>query len=446
VSTSSAGELSPRESLWMRRAGGPQILLALGLMNLVAYAMRNSLFAVYPDLRDSFGLRDAKLGLLTTVFIIPHAIATLPFGWAGDRYDRRRVIALGMLLASVAGAAGALAQNTTQLAVSRAVLGFGTAAIVPVANSILGQLYEGPRKASRMAIFNLGLLLGGVAGFGVGAIAGFPAVVVILAVPGVVLSLVVLALPVPAHPAPHDRTTLTRYVLQLGRLFVVESKELMQIRTLRWLMLSTTAMAFAAGGFNAWLLDFLMREKRMTEGGATQLLIITMFGALAGIIVGGRLADRLRERSLNGRLWVIALGMLCAVPCTLACLELQAAGEIDASGAGHGISALYVVAGTANFFFFSWYHAPMAASVDDLAPRDKVVAAQGLVIFTMHLFGTASSSWVVGEVSDRSSLYMAMWVPAAALVIAALAMLVAIPSFARDHLRARSGGASTSSL
>ena len=96
--------------------------------------------------------------------------------------------------------------------------------------------------------------------------------------------------------------------------------------------------------------------------------------------------------------------------------------------------------GVLTLVFISWYHAPMAASVDDLAPPRLTVAAQGLVIFTMHLVGTASASYVVGVVSDRSSLYIAMWVPAAALVVAALAMLVATRSFAGDHLRARSGG------
>ncbi len=447
MSTPRAEDRDPRESLWMRRAGGPKILVALGLTNLFAYAMRNSLFAVYPDLRDIFGLRDAKLGLLTTIFLIPHAIATLPFGWAGDQYDRRRVISLGMLLASIAGAAGALAHTTTQLAISRALLGFGTAAVVPVANSILGQLYEGPYKASRMAIFNLGLLFGGVTGFGVGAIAGFPAVVVILAIPGVVLSIVLLALPVPPHPAPHAKMPLARYLLQLGKLFAVESRQLLRIRTLRWVMVSTTAMAFAAGGFNAWLLDFLEREKLMTAAGATTLLMVSMVGAVAGIIVGGRLSDRLRTTMVAGRLWTVVIGMVFAIPCTVACLELQAVASFREHTvaahltylAGHGVNPLYYIAATANFFFFSWYHAPVAATVDDLAPRDKLVAAQGLVIFTMHLFGTASSSYVVGVVSDYSSLYRAMWVPAGALVIAALAMLVATRSFAGDHLRARGG-------
>ena len=72
------------------------------------------------------------------------------------------------MLASVAGAAGALASSYFGLALSRALVGFGTAAVVPVANSILGQIFEGPKKASRMAIFNLGLFLGGVVGFAVG--------------------------------------------------------------------------------------------------------------------------------------------------------------------------------------------------------------------------------------------------------------------------------------
>ncbi len=134
------------------------ILAVLALTNLVAYAARNSLFATYEDLRVRFALHDAKLGLLATAFLVPHAIATLVFGWAGDRFDRRRVIAVGMIFASLAGAAGVWATNTTELVISRAAIGLGTAAVVPVANSIIGQLYDGPKKASRMAVFNLGKL------------------------------------------------------------------------------------------------------------------------------------------------------------------------------------------------------------------------------------------------------------------------------------------------
>ena len=407
------------------------ILGVLALTNLVGYAARNSLFTVYPDLRARFGLHDAKLGLLTTVFLVPHALATLPFGWGGDRYDRRRVIALGLLLASIAGAAGALAQDTTTFAVSRALVGLGTAAIVPVANSILSQVFDGPRKASRIAIFNLGLLLGGVAGFGVGLAVGFPMVVIVIAAPGLLLVVALLVLPVPPHPGhvlPEARAraslSMPRFFGSLGAEFWGAARELVRIRTLRWVMVSTTAMAFAAGGYNAWLIDFLERDKHMTEADATSLLTVAMLGAVAGVVTGARVADRLRARTPAGRLWAIAIGMSCTLPSAIACLVLPP-------------GLLLYVAAVATMFFISWYHAPMAASVDDLAPVARVSAAQGLVIFTMHLVGTAPSSYVVGLVSDHSSIYRAMWVPTGALALAALAMLAAIPSFAADARRER---------
>jgi predicted MFS family arabinose efflux permease len=411
-------EHAPHESLWMRRAGGPRILVALGLTNLVAYAMRNALFTVYPDLRARFGLHDAKLGLLTTAFLIPHALATLPFGWAGDRFDRRRVIAFGMLVASIAGAAGAIATDMAMLVASRALVGVGTAAVVPLANSIIGQLYEGPRKASRMAIFNLGVLLGGVVGFGAGLALGFPGVVVALAIPGTLLALWILLLPVPREqgPAAAGAADLAGHV----RAFAREARELLGIRTLRWLIASTTAMAFAAGGYNAWLIDFLERDKHMTQSDATRVLTVAMVGAVVGIIAGGRISDRLQRRWAAGRLWTIVLGMALATPCAIAAIELPPG------------APLYV-AGVATMFFMFWYHAPIAVSVDDLAPRGRSTAAQGLVIFTMHLVGTAPSSWVVGEVSDRASIYVAMWVPTALLVVAAACMALATPSFARDR-------------
>jgi MFS family permease len=426
-----SAEPSARESLWMRRAGGPRILVLLALTNLVAYAIRNALFGVYPDLRDQFHVNDKTLGFLATVFLVPHAIATLPFGWAGDRYDRRRVIAFGIVLSAVASVAGAASRGMWSLGISRAAVGLGTAAVVPVANSILGQLYEGPRKASRIALFNLGVLLGGLVGFFAGIFVGFPAVVIVLAAPMVVVALFVLAMPIPAHaprgPMPskgQEHLSLVQYLFRLAKAFYVDGKILLRIRTLRWLIVSATTMAFAAGGFNAWLLDFLERDKHMTKPAATTLLSVALCGAVAGIIVGGRLADRLRKRLVTGRLWTIALGMLFAIPCTAICIQIE-------PGVG-----LYV-AGIANFFFFSWYHAPIAATVDDLAPPVLAVSAQGLVIFTMHLFGTASASYVVGIVSDYSSLYTAMWVPAGALALAGLTMLVAIPSFAADHDKSR---------
>jgi MFS family permease len=406
------------------RARPTQILVVLALTNLVAYAARNALFAVYPDLHLRFDIDDAQIGLLQTVFMIPHAAATLPFGWAGDRYDRRRVIIAGVVLASLAGVVGALGRSWGLLAASRACVGLGTAAVVPVANSILSQIYDGPHKASRLSIFNLGLFLGGVVGYVAGAAFGFPVVVLVLAAPGLVLAVLIGSLPVPAHTEPPPAIAWWRYLAQFVTRFFGEARSLLAIRTLRWITLSTTAMAFAAGGYNAWLAAFLTRDKHMTKGESNLLLSLALFGGLGGILVGARLADRLRRRYASGRLWTIVVGMTLTIPCASLAIELP------------NSYALYAV-GVATLFFISWYHAPMAASVDDLAPHSRSVAAQGLVIFTMHMVGTAPSSWVLGEVSKHWSLYDAMWVPTVALGVAASCMAMATRSFAADHARAR---------
>lgn len=403
-----------------------QILVVLALTNLVSYAARNALFAVYPDLHARFDIDDAQIGLLQTVFMLPHAAATLPFGWAGDRYDRRRVIVAGIVFASLAGAAGALGHSYGVLALSRACVGLGTAAVVPVANSILSQIFEGPHKAARLSIFNLGLFVGGVTGFAAGIALGFPLVVVALAAPGIVLAVAIGRLPVPPHAEPAPDVVWWRYLAQFVHRFAGEARGLLAIRTLRWIVFSTTAMAFAAGGYNAWLKEFLTRDKHMTDAEATTMLTLALCGGLAGILVGGRIADRLRARHASGRLWTIVIGMTLTIPCAVLAIELPAG------------APLYL-AGVATMFFISWYHAPMAASVDDLAPRGRSVAAQGLVIFTMHMLGTAPASWVVGEVSERSTLHVAMWVPTVALVIAALCMAIATTGFAADHARARAG-------
>ena len=401
-----------------------QILVILALANLVSYAARNALFAVYPDLIARYGVDDSELGFLQTVFMIPHAAATLAFGWAGDRFDRRKVIAVGLAIAGAAGVAGAVTWSYEGLAVSRGFVGLGTAAVVPVANTILGQLFEGPTKASRLAIFNLGLFLGGVVGFAAGLVFGFPVVVVVLAVPSLVLAVLIAQLVIPEpHVTMEPAPNASGHFAQMAGNFIGDARKLLRISTLRWVLASATVMAFAAGGYNAWLKEFLVREKQMSEGEATTLLSLALLGGLTGIIVGGRISDALRARTHAGRLWTMVIGMAMTAPCATLAILLPKGLGLDA-------------AGVATLFFISWYHAPMAASVDDLAPRGLAVTAQGLVIFTMHMIGTAPSSWIVGKVSEETSLLDAMWVPTGALLVAALCMAFATRTFAADRDRA----------
>jgi predicted MFS family arabinose efflux permease len=256
-------------------------------------------------------------------------------------------------------------------------------------------------------------------------------VVVALAIPGAALAVIVAAQPVPPHDLARSAASGAHHVsvLAMARTFAVDARRLLRIPTLRWVVASAAVMAFGAGGYVAWLKEFLVRDKGMSEAAATTLLGMGLAGGLAGVLTGGRIADRLARRVATGRMWTIVLGMTATVPCAAFAIEAPAGLALDA-------------AGVATLFFISWYHAPMAATVDDLAPPGLAVAAQGLVIFAMHMLGTAPSSWVVGLISERATLYAAMWVPTGALVAAALCMAIATRTFERDRARGKGGGRS----
>ncbi len=95
-------------------------------------------------------------------------------------------------------------------------------------------------------------------------------------------------------------------------------------------------------------------------------------------------------------------------------------------------------------FFVSWYHAPIAASVDDLAHDDRSATAQALVIFLMHLLGTAPGQLAIGALNGPLGRKGAMLSAAAMIAVGALCMVRAQPTFARDSGAARET-ASTSS-
>jgi MFS transporter, Spinster family, sphingosine-1-phosphate transporter len=395
------------------------ILALLTAANFIGYAARNALFQAYDDLRGHFHVDNQALGQLGTAFMAAQAAATIPFGWAGDRFDRRKVIGFGVLVASVAGVVGPLLHSFPALLISRALVGLGLAVIVPVANSILGELFDGNVKASRIAIFNLGLFVGGAVGLAGGQFVGYPWILYACALPGFALALAITRLPVAPHRAAAGDAAAQTLAASLA-----QARALLRIRTLRLLMVSTTAMAFAAGGFVAWFPEFLRHDKHLSEQQTTMVMAVSLVAGLFGVVTGGRLGDYWHRRARAGRLWTIALGMAATVPCVIACILLPA---------GPGL----VVASMVTIFFVSWYHAPMAATVDDLASAERAATAQAVVVFTMHILGTAPSSWVIGALSDRIGLGAALWVPTAALAVAALAMMAAVPSFADDSDRAR---------
>ena len=411
------------------RAYAGYVLGLLALLNFFNYANRNVVFPMYDDLRATFGFSNSELGLLGTVFMLSHALFTVPIGWAADRLDRRRVMALGAALWAASALGSAAAMGLGSMLVSRALVGIGTAACVPVANALLCDVFPPHEKARVVSVFNVGLFVGGAAGFGFGAWLGFPGGFIAVALPTVAIAAMVSIMDVPPRRDMSHEAPATSW-----RAFVSDAVGVLAVPTMRWAILGAVLMAFSAGGYLAWFADFIRQSKHMSIEKATVVFgVCALTGGLAGVLTGGAVGDYLQRRYPYGRLATMSIGFTVAVPFALLAIFVD-------SGAVFYASAWLMM------YFVTWYHGPMAAVVDDLVPDERAATAQAVFIFIMHLVGTAPSSWVVGILADEVGLRWALMAPTLALLLAAPAMMGGFRTIEADCAAAAGGGAHQAAL
>jgi MFS transporter, Spinster family, sphingosine-1-phosphate transporter len=128
----------------------------------------------------------------------------------------------------------------------------------------------------------------------------------------------------------------------------------------------------------------------------------------AGTFAGGYLADALRRRFREADLWVCGITTLAAAPAALLVFTTYR-------------PALYLAAlVAAQLLLFASTGPVNAAIVNAIAPAERA-SAVAISILTIHLLGDVPSPWLIGFLSDRSSLGRAVLVvPAAILVSGAI--------------------------
>src|SRR5260370_16083261 len=85
----------------------------------------------------------------------------LPFGRIADARSRKKLLAGGVALWGALTAFAAWAINLPMLIFSRLGLGVGEAACAPTATSWIGDLFPAERRSKPLALFMLGVPIGG---------------------------------------------------------------------------------------------------------------------------------------------------------------------------------------------------------------------------------------------------------------------------------------------
>ncbi|CAH0119083.1 Hexuronate transporter [Paenibacillus sp. CECT 9249] len=102
-----------------------KVILVFTLGWVFMYADRTILNPVMPILAREFGINNAQLGLINSVFFLAYAILQIPSGTLGDRLGRKNVLVPGYILFGISTAFTGIVNSFFLLLIARIVTGIG---------------------------------------------------------------------------------------------------------------------------------------------------------------------------------------------------------------------------------------------------------------------------------------------------------------------------------
>ncbi|NUR89126.1 MAG: MFS transporter [Nonomuraea sp.] len=117
-----------------------------------------------PALMRDLGASPADVQWILDAYILVFAGSLITAGSLSDRYGRRRLLLIGLVILGTASLLGALSEEPWELVVCRALMGLGAAMAMPSTLSILINVFEEGERRTAMAAWSVVGMVGVVAG------------------------------------------------------------------------------------------------------------------------------------------------------------------------------------------------------------------------------------------------------------------------------------------
>ncbi len=315
---------SPQPRWW----GGSTHVVYTIVVFVILASLDNAAIALIPSmvpqLRDSFGVGTAAIGILTGTQVLVTAVTAVGWGYLADQQDRKRLLLWGTLIWSAAMGMSAFTDSFGVLFALQALAGVGLGSIASVGFSVISDFVAPARRGLAMSFWGLsqgiGTLIGSLLASQAGSISSAMPFLIIAGA-GLAFSLLFLVAfdPPRGFKEPelaelYDEGETYDYDIDPSQLH-----ELVEVRTNRWLVLQGLTAQIAYGSL-IWV-PLLYQEKVIAEGysSATGQQVGGLFAAMFSIgalfsILAGHIGDRWQRKNLSGRAYVSAFGILGAIP------------------------------------------------------------------------------------------------------------------------------------
>lgn len=374
-------------------------LAVLTGLNVLNYVDRSVLWAVQPLIKEEFGVSHAQIGLLTTTFLWSYMLAAPLIGYIGDRFPRKYIVGVGIIIWSGFTFLTAVTHSFNALMWRHIIVGIGEASYASIAPTLIADLFPIERRGRVLAVFSAGLPIGVAAGYVLGGSLGqhygWRAPFMVAGIPGFLLAVAVMLLPEPRRGQTDTAaSSLVRSTIP----------GLFRNGAFLFATFGLAMYTFAMGGLQAWMPTFLATVRGMTlESANTVFGAITVFNGLVATLIGGRLGDRWAERKQGGYYSFSGIVMFISVPLMMMAIYMTG-------------RPMFPAITIAEFFLLLNTGPVNAALVNSVAANIRATAL-AVNILIIHLFGDAISPWLMGIIADRRSLPTSFW---AAFIAAAL--------------------------
>ena len=369
---------------------------ALGLLFVVYvfnFVDRSILSILLESIKEEFQLSDTQLGLLSgPAFAVFYTFVGLPIARWSDRGKRTSIIAGAVVIWSAMTALTGFAMSFVHLLLARIGVGVGEAGCSPPAHSLLSDYFPASRRATVLAIYSLGIPIGG----GIGFIAGgwldeffdWRTAFIVVGAPGLLLALIVkLTLKEPKR-GQFDEPAVAR-APQQSVLQVL--KFMNSLKSFRHLAIAAALHAFYGYGAGAFVAAFFRRSHNMEPGElGTWFGIIAFTAGSAGTFLGGFMADRLAKRDQRWYMWLPALATTAFIP--FAFLLYLSADPY--------LGLLLYFPGS---ILGGMYLGPTFAMTQSLVPANMRATAAAILLFVINIIGLGLGPQGVGILSDLLS-------------------------------------------
>jgi len=292
------------------------VLGVLTSIYLVNFIDRQILPMLLPQVKAEFNLSDTSLGLLVgPTFALFYATMGMPLALLADRINRRWLIAVSLTLFSTMTIVCGFVLQFWQLIAARILTGVGEAGTGPASQTMIADLFPPEKRGRAQAVYatgaNLGVLVAFAAGGAIAQAWGWRTAFVIAGVPGLVMTLVLLA----TVRDPQRGAIDSAVVHELAPPFGTTMRELWRSRAFRYTAFGACCTCFTAYALSGFFPLFLARSHGMSTAGigVTMALIMGACGGLA-TYAAGHLADRFGRSDRRWYSYVPALAALAPLP------------------------------------------------------------------------------------------------------------------------------------